>query len=156
MQADAAASASRAAGTLKGSLAVLNTAGRELNKVARRHAIRFVKQNSTLASQVRDDVSALARSTFTTLTKSAREEGASSPPPQARAQGAPRKPTDRPPVAGPQQARNTRCAPFTGRAVFCPASSPALSRRLLQFKSPAYGSPLYSVVSSGQQTFQEP
>jgi hypothetical protein len=35
-------------------------AGREFNKVARRHAIRFVKQNSTLAAQVRDDVSALA------------------------------------------------------------------------------------------------
>ena len=32
---------------LKGSLAILNTAGRELNKVARRHAIRFVQQNST-------------------------------------------------------------------------------------------------------------
>lgn len=54
---------------IKGSIAILNTAGRELNKVARRHAIRFVEQNSTLASQVRDDVSALARSTFTTLTK---------------------------------------------------------------------------------------
>ncbi len=54
---------------LKGSIAILNTAGRELNKVARRHAIRFVQQNSTLASQVRDDVSALARSTITTLTK---------------------------------------------------------------------------------------
>jgi hypothetical protein len=54
---------------LKGSIAILNTAGRELNKVARRHAIRFVQQNSTLASEVRDDVSALARSTFTTLTR---------------------------------------------------------------------------------------
>ena len=60
---------------LKGSIAILNTAGRELNKVARRHAIRFVQQNSTLASQVRDDVSALARSTITTLTKAAREQG---------------------------------------------------------------------------------
>jgi len=54
---------------LKGSIAILNTAGRELNKVARRHAIRFVEQNSTLASQARDDVTALARSTITTLTK---------------------------------------------------------------------------------------
>jgi hypothetical protein len=56
---------------LKGSMTVLNTAGRELNKVARRHAIVFVKQNSTLATKVRDDVAALARSTFATLTKSA-------------------------------------------------------------------------------------
>jgi hypothetical protein len=55
--------------SLKGTLIVLNSAGRELNKVARRHAIRFVEQNSTLATQVRDDVSALARSTFTTLTR---------------------------------------------------------------------------------------
>jgi len=54
---------------LRGSVDVLNTAGRELNKVARRHAIQFVKQNSVIASNVRDDVSALARSTFTTLTK---------------------------------------------------------------------------------------
>jgi len=53
---------------LKGSFNVLNSAGREFNKVARRHAIRFVKQNSTLASEVRDDVSALARSTFASLT----------------------------------------------------------------------------------------
>ena len=56
---------------LKGSMTVLNTAGREFNKVARRHAIVFVKQNSTLATKVRDDVAALARSTFATLTKSA-------------------------------------------------------------------------------------
>ena len=56
---------------LKGSMTALNTAGRELNKVARRHAIRFVKQNSTLAAQVRDDVSALALSTFASLSKSA-------------------------------------------------------------------------------------
>ena len=53
---------------LKGSFNVLNSAGREFNKVARRHAIRCVKQNSTLASEVRDDVSALARSTFASLT----------------------------------------------------------------------------------------
>ena len=68
---------------LKGSFAILNTAGRELNKVARRHAIRFVQQNSTLASQVRDDVSALARSTITTLTKA--------PAKQARKPSATRK-----------------------------------------------------------------
>lgn len=56
---------------LKGSFAILNTAGRELNQVARRHAVRFVKQNSTLAVQVRDEVTALARSTFATLTAAA-------------------------------------------------------------------------------------
>ena len=65
IQADQAA---KRVGQLKGSFDVLNSAGREFNKVARRHAIRFVKQNSTLASEVRDDVSALARSTFATLT----------------------------------------------------------------------------------------
>jgi hypothetical protein len=59
----------RRAEKLKGSIAILNTAGRELNKVARRHAVRFVEQNSMLASQVRDDVSKLARSTITTLTR---------------------------------------------------------------------------------------
>jgi len=56
---------------LKGSMAALNAAGREFNKVARRHAIRFVKQNATLAVQVRDDVSALARATLASLGKSA-------------------------------------------------------------------------------------
>jgi hypothetical protein len=54
---------------LRGSFAVLNTAGREFNEVARRHAIRFVKQNASLASEVRDDVTSLARSTFATLTR---------------------------------------------------------------------------------------
>ena len=55
--------------TLRGSFDVLNTAGREFNKVARRHAIEFVKQNSSIAAQVRDDVSTLARSTFASLTR---------------------------------------------------------------------------------------
>ena len=54
--------------TLRGSFDVLNTAGREFNKVARRHAIEFVKKNSTIAAQVRDDVSTLARTTFASLT----------------------------------------------------------------------------------------
>jgi hypothetical protein len=54
---------------LRGSIDVLNTASRKLNTVARRHASQFVKQNSTIAAQVRDDVSALARSTFATLAK---------------------------------------------------------------------------------------
>jgi hypothetical protein len=55
--------------TLRGSFDVLNTAGREFNKVARRHAIEFVKQNSSIASKVRDDVSTLARTTFASLTR---------------------------------------------------------------------------------------
>ena len=55
--------------TLRGSFDVLNTAGREFNKVARRHAIEFVKQNSSIAAQVRDDVSSLARTTFASLTR---------------------------------------------------------------------------------------
>jgi hypothetical protein len=54
---------------LKGSFAVLTTAGRELNKVARRHATRFVKENSTIAVDAGKDVKALARSTYATLTK---------------------------------------------------------------------------------------
>lgn len=64
VQAEAAA---KGAEKLKGSLGVLNEAGRELNKVARRHGTQFIKQNSTLASKVRDDVAALARSTFSSL-----------------------------------------------------------------------------------------
>ena len=55
--------------TLRGSIDVLNTAGREFNKVARRHAVEFVKQNSSIAAQVRDDVSTLARTTFASLTR---------------------------------------------------------------------------------------
>ena len=58
--------------TLKGSLKVINQAGLAFNHVARRHAVRFVKQNSSLAAEVRDDVAALARSTFTTLQKAAK------------------------------------------------------------------------------------
>lgn len=69
-RADAAAKrVEQRVGSLRGSFDVLSVAGRELNKVARRHAIQFVKQNATIAAQVRDDVSALARSTFSTLTQ---------------------------------------------------------------------------------------
>jgi len=56
---------------LKGSLTVLEGAGRELKKVARRHATRFVKENSSLATAVRKDVSTLARSTYASLTERA-------------------------------------------------------------------------------------
>jgi hypothetical protein len=54
---------------LKGSLATLTMASREFNKVARRHAARFMKQNSTLAVSAGKDISALARTTFATLAK---------------------------------------------------------------------------------------
>jgi hypothetical protein len=56
---------------LKGSISALTIAGRELNKVARRHAVRFVKENSSLAADAGKDVSALARSTYATLAKRA-------------------------------------------------------------------------------------
>ena len=54
---------------LKGSFATLSVAGRELNKVARRHALRFVKENSNIAVEAGKDVSALARTTYATLAK---------------------------------------------------------------------------------------
>jgi hypothetical protein len=67
--------ADRAAQRVEGfrkSLIVLNDAGKQLNKVARLHAGRFVKQNSPLVTAVRKDVSELARSTFATLTRAPR------------------------------------------------------------------------------------
>jgi hypothetical protein len=48
-------------------ISVLADARREFGKVARRHAGRFVKQNFTLASTVRREVSELARSTYASL-----------------------------------------------------------------------------------------
>jgi hypothetical protein len=61
--------AARRVEVLRGSLAKLTVASREFNKVARRHAARFVKQNSTLAVAAGKDVSALARTTYATLAK---------------------------------------------------------------------------------------
>ena len=66
VQADLAA---KRATRLKISLAVLNGAGRELNKVARRHVTRLVKQNSIIAAEVRRDVTSLAQSTYASLTR---------------------------------------------------------------------------------------
>src|ERR1700741_1723569 len=54
---------------LKGSLATLSVAGRELNKVARQHASRFVKQNVGVAVDAGKDVSAIARSTYATIAR---------------------------------------------------------------------------------------
>jgi len=64
-----AQAAAKRADRLKTSLSTLTIAGRELNKVARRHAQRFVKENSTLAVNAGKDVSALARTTYATLAK---------------------------------------------------------------------------------------
>ena len=61
--------ASQRVDALKGSFAALTVAGRALNKVARRHAVRFVKENSSLAVEAGKDVSALARTTYATLAK---------------------------------------------------------------------------------------
>ena len=58
---------SRRVEVLKGSFDALTIAGRELNKVARRHASRFVKENSALAIAAGRDMSALAQSTYATL-----------------------------------------------------------------------------------------
>jgi hypothetical protein len=68
---DARQRADRAVRRVEGirkSLIVLSHASRQLNKVARLHAGRFVKQNSPLLAAARKDVSELARSTFVTLT----------------------------------------------------------------------------------------
>lgn len=59
--------ATRRVADLKGPISVLNGASREFNKVARRHAVRFVKQNSTLVAAARKDVIELARSTYASL-----------------------------------------------------------------------------------------
>lgn len=62
--------AARRAAVLQGSLDVLGTSGRELNKVVRRHAVRFVKENSTIVRAASKDVSAIARETYVGFTKS--------------------------------------------------------------------------------------
>jgi hypothetical protein len=59
--------ATRRVADLKGPISVLNGASREFNKVARRHAARFVKQNSTIVAAARKDVVELARSTYASL-----------------------------------------------------------------------------------------
>jgi hypothetical protein len=69
LRARAAALATKRVAVLKGSFSALTVAGRELNKVARRHALRFVKENSSLAMEAGKDVSALARTTYATLAK---------------------------------------------------------------------------------------
>jgi hypothetical protein len=86
LQARAAALANKRIDVLKGSVSALTVAGRELNKVARRHILRFVKENSSLAIDAGKDVSALARTTFATLAKRP-----AAPKPKARKTSAARK-----------------------------------------------------------------
>jgi hypothetical protein len=74
-----AEAATKRAEKLKGSLGVINDAGREFNKVARRHGSQFIKQNSSLAAKVRDDVTSLARSTFASLKKNAAPKSSKTP-----------------------------------------------------------------------------
>ncbi|MEO8019225.1 MAG: hypothetical protein ABI769_15540 [Pseudomonadota bacterium] len=62
--------AKRVAG-FKSSFAALTVAGREFNRVARRHVVRFVRENSSLAADAGKDMSALARTTYATLAKRA-------------------------------------------------------------------------------------
>jgi hypothetical protein len=54
---------------LKTSLSSLQVASRALNTVARRHASRFVKENSAIALDAAKDVSALARATYSQFAK---------------------------------------------------------------------------------------
>lgn len=61
--------AAQRVGSLKGSLAALQVAGREFNKVARRHVSRFVKENSVIALEAGKEVGALARATYSKLAK---------------------------------------------------------------------------------------
>ena len=70
---------------LKGSFQALSVAGREFNKVARRHAARFVKENSSIAAEAGRDVSALARSTFATMTRRAAPKAKKTSPIRKRA-----------------------------------------------------------------------
>jgi hypothetical protein len=57
------------AGAVKASLTTLGVAGRELEKVARRHGLRFVRENATIAQAARKDVTSLALTTFDAIAK---------------------------------------------------------------------------------------
>ena len=78
----AAANAGRVA-RIKTSLSALQLAARELNKVARRHVSRLVKQNSTIAREAGKEVTALARSTYQQMSK--RDAEVTRKPPKATA-----------------------------------------------------------------------
>jgi hypothetical protein len=59
--------AARRVDGLKNSFATLTVAGRALNRVAQRHATRFVKENSAIAVAAGKDFGALARTTIASL-----------------------------------------------------------------------------------------
>jgi hypothetical protein len=65
----AATRAEKRVGALKTSLTTLGVAGREFEKVARRHGAQFVKQNSSLVQAARKDVTSLALTTFDAIAK---------------------------------------------------------------------------------------
>ena len=102
---------------LKGSFAALTVAGREFNKVARRHAARFVKENSTIARRRR-------QGRLRTGPHDLRDARPSAPPPPEGAQGVPlpaSAPPARPPDPVPRRVpfgQATSGAPLTGRAAF--------------------------------------
>ena len=62
-----AAQVTRGFDRLQPSLQALQSAGLELNQVARRHLSRFVKENVVIAQEAGSDVAALARSTYARL-----------------------------------------------------------------------------------------
>jgi hypothetical protein len=62
--------ATRRARELKGSLIVLKSAGRALNKVARRHVGRLVSGNRAIALAAGRDLGTLARDTYASIATS--------------------------------------------------------------------------------------
>jgi hypothetical protein len=54
---------------VKGSLGALGVAGREFHRVARRHAARFVKENSALARSAGSEFGTIARATYASLAR---------------------------------------------------------------------------------------
>ena len=65
----AASRVEKRVGALKTSLTTLGVAGREFEKVARRHGLKFVKQNATIAQAARKDVTSLALTTLDAIAK---------------------------------------------------------------------------------------
>jgi len=71
--------AAKHASVLQGSLVTLRGSGRALNKVVRRHAARFVKENATIVRAAGKDVSALARDAYASFAKSGLKKRSSPP-----------------------------------------------------------------------------
>ena len=104
----------------------------------------FVKQNSDdRARRLRKDVSALARSTFDVADASARRPSRRPARPPRPASALARSPPDLPPLRVARLATTVR--PASRARCFL-----LVLLALSAFRWPARGSPLYSVVSSGQ------